>query len=187
MAPSAPKSSLLALPGRGLLDTEIELGQVVGVFGVRGELRVHLHSHRESVLLDRDWQVVLIGPDGARRSAALRCRPGAGKRILGRIKGVDSRESAAALMRTRIAIPRDSLPEPGEGEFYVADLQGLSVEVDGARRGKVVDVASTAGGDLLELDIDGEVLFVAFASEAVLEVDPEGGRLVLDVSALHED
>lgn len=187
MAPSkTAKSSLQPLPGRGLLDDEVELGEVVGIFGVKGELRVHLHSHRDSVLLEGPVDVVLIAPDGGRRSASLSCRPGAGKRILGRIRGVSQREQAAELMKTRIAIARHALPPAGEGEFYVADLQGLTVEVDGVARGRVVDVAHTAGGDLLELSIDRDVLFVAFASEAILQVDLEGGRLVLDPSALHE-
>ena len=36
---------------------------VAGVFGVRGEVRLHLHNREESVLLDETLPVVLVAPD----------------------------------------------------------------------------------------------------------------------------
>lgn len=188
MAPTSPtKSSLAALPGRDLVDGEVELGKVVGFFGVRGELRVHLHSRERSVLLESARPVVLIDPDGARFGANLSCRSGSGNRILGRIQGIQSRDLATALMGWRIAIARDDLPPTDTDEFYVADLQGLTVTVDGQARGRVVDVVSTPGGDLLELLVDGETVFVAFSSPAVLDVDLDRGVLIVGPEALHDE
>lgn len=186
MAPSTPRSSLGRLPGSGLLSDEVELGRVTGVFGFRGELRVHLHSAHDSVLLRQTLPVVLIATDGTRRSAELRCRPGAGKRILGRLTGVEDEATARALMGTRFAVRRDELPEPDDGEFYVADLQGLTVITSGQARGRVVDVASTPAGDLLELEIDGEIVFIPFSGPAVLDIDLGRGELVVDPDALVE-
>lgn len=188
MAPTSPtKSRLAALPGRDLADGEVELGKVVGFFGVRGELRVHLHSRERSVLLDSSRPVVLIDPDGARFRATLSCRSGSGNRILGRIQGIDSRDLATALLGWRFAISRDDLPPTAADEFYVADLQGLTVTADGQERGRVVDVVSTPGGDLLELLVDGETVFVAFSSAAVLQVDLDQGLLVIEPEALHDE
>lgn len=175
------------MPGRGVARDEVELGKVVGVFGVRGEVRLHLHNRESSVLLDAPADVVLVAPDGSRRSARLACRPGAGKRILGRIEGLDQREEAAAMKGTRIAMARADLPPTDEGEFYVTDLQHLPVFIDGEAVGKVVDIHTTAGGDLLEARIDGDSVFVPFASPLVLEVDVEAGQVVLDPAVLEED
>lgn len=184
--PPSPKSSLPASRGRGLADGEVELGKVVGVFGFRGELRVHLHSHNDSALVGGELPVVLLGPDGERRSVKLACRPGAGRRILGRIPDVLDERSAQALMGWRIVVRRVDLPQPDDGEFYVADLQGLRVVAEGVERGRVVDVVSTAAGDLLELAVDGDTVFVPFAGAAVLEIDVAGGFLVVDADALVE-
>lgn len=173
------------LPGRGLLDDEIELGRVVGVFGVRGEVRVHLHNREASVLLDGPRVVTLVSPDGARSATRLSCRSGAGKRILGRLDGLDDRDVAASLKGTRIGLARAALPEPSEGEFYVADLQGLPVRIDGAPRGRVVDVHHLPTGDVMELDIDGEALFLPFADPA-LDIDLASGHVRLGAEVLDE-
>lgn len=185
--PTTRKNSLTPLPGRGLGGDEVELGRVVGVFGVRGEVRVHLHNRESSVLLRGTHDVVLVLPDGSRARAGLQCRPGAGKRILGRLEGVGSREGAAELKNTLIVIPRDALPAVDEGEFYVADLQGLRVLVDGVDRGRVVDVHNTPGGDLLEVKVAGELHFVHFSGPHVLEVDVAGGTLSVDPVAIDDE
>jgi 16S rRNA processing protein RimM len=184
--PPSPKSSPPVPSGLDAAGGEIELGKVVGVFGFRGELRVHLHSHHDSALLGAELPVVLVGPGGERRSARLACRTGAGRRILGRIADVTDERSAQALMGWRIVARRGVLPEPAEGEFYVADLQGLRVVADGVERGRVVDVVSTPAGDLLELAVDGDTVFVPFAGAAVLAVDVAGGCVVVDADALVE-
>lgn len=175
------------MPGRGVARDEVELGKVVGVFGVRGEVRLHLHNRESSFLMEGPAQVVLVATDGSRRAARLTCRPGAGKRILGRIEGLDQREEAAAMSGTRIAVAREALPPTDEGEFYVTDLQRLPVLVDGEAVGKVVDVHHTAGGDLLEARIGGDSVFVPFASPLVLDVDVAAGHVVLDPAVLEDD
>lgn len=182
MAPSTTRNR--TSPGADLHEDEVELGKVVGVFGVRGELRVFLHNPESSILLGGPSSVMLILPDGARRTARLTCRKGAGKRILGRLDGLEDRDEAAAMKGTRIVVPRASLPAPDEGEFYVADLQGLAVVVAERRVGHVVDVHHTAAGDLLELDIGGETEFLAMASDGLLDIDIDAGQLVVAAGAI---
>lgn len=183
-APVSP--GLTELPGRGLVGDEVELGEIVGVFGFRGEVRVHLHNRDDSALLDHELPVVLLDRQGARRGARVRCRVGAGRRILGRIAGVETEAAARALMGTRLAVSRASLPSPEPGAYYVADLIGLDVVADGEVRGRVVDVATTAAGDLLELEVGDETIFVAFAGAQVIDVDLAARRIVVDPDALVE-
>ena len=185
MATSTPKSS--RPPEPDLREDEVELGKVVGVFGVRGELRVFLHNPGSRLLMGGPKEVTLLLPSGHRRPARLKCRSGAGKRILGRIDGLTDRDEAAALKGTRILVPRATLPAPDEGEYYVADLQGLEVEVDGEVVGRLVDVHSTAAGDLVELTVGSETEFVSMSSPHIVEIDVPGGRLVLDAAAITPD
>lgn len=162
--------------GRGVRDDEVELGSIVGVFGVRGEVRLHLH-HRESELFDEPRSVILVDLAGARFRATLQARPGAGGRVLGRVQGWTTREQAEQVHGWKVVIAESDLPPPGEGEHYVRDLIGLPVVVDGVEVGRLLDVHETEGGDILEVDVQGESEFVPLHAEWVSAV--EADRIVL--------
>jgi 16S rRNA processing protein RimM len=181
-----PKSRPSTLPGSGLEDGEVELGFISGVFGVRGDVRVHLYN-RDSVLLTRTCTAILVGPDDSRRTVQITCRPGAGKRILGTIDGLANREEALALKDFRLLIAQEALPEPDAGEFYVRQVVGLPVIIEGKQVGSVHNVHNTAGGDLLEVAVEGGTSFVPLNGRWVLALDLEGGRIELAAGALAED
>ncbi|MBM4367885.1 MAG: 16S rRNA processing protein RimM [Deltaproteobacteria bacterium] len=167
----------------------IELGSVVGIFGVRGEVRLHLHNREDSVL-DEPREVILRGPDEQERVATVSARPGAGKRIIGRVAGVGNPDEAAALVGWTVHIDRDALPPTAEGEFYVADLLGLPVEdEEGTLIGTLRDVACTAGGarDVWVIDTDGGEAFVVATPENILRVDHEAGVIVVARAAVSGD
>ncbi|HNC96654.1 MAG TPA: hypothetical protein PKW90_11050, partial [Myxococcota bacterium] len=68
---------------------EVVLGEISGVFGIRGELRIFLH-YRESDTLRTERSVILVSPEGQRRDVQMIVRPGAGKRILAKVRGVET-------------------------------------------------------------------------------------------------
>jgi 16S rRNA processing protein RimM len=161
----------------------IELGSVVGVFGVRGEVRLHLHNREDSVLA-QPRPVWLRGVDGVERPAAVSVRPGAGKRIIGRVEGVTTPEAAAELVGAAVLIDRDQLPEPHDGEYYVADLLGLSVEDEaGTVLGTLSDVVP-GERDVWVVALDQGDAFLLPGPDTVLRVDPEAGVIVVAEGAL---
>jgi 16S rRNA processing protein RimM len=185
MAPSPKKSSdLQPLPGTGLGEDEVELGFVSGIFGVRGEVRVHLY-HRESTFLQRERVVVLIDAEGRRYQTKMRCRAGAGKRILGQLEGIVGRDRAASLKDWKIAVASDALPPLAEGEFYVWRVVGLPAMVDGEQVGVVSDVHESGPLDIFEIHAEGGVFFVPALHENI-SVDLEEGQVHLDPDALVE-
>jgi 16S rRNA processing protein RimM len=76
-----------------------------------------------------------------------------------------------------LAVPRSVLPEPGPGSYYVFQLVGLSVEVDGTMRGTVADVLPGVANDNLVLD-DGTL--VPLIGDAIATVELEAGRVVVN-------
>jgi 16S rRNA processing protein RimM len=77
-----------------------------------------------------------------------------------------------------LAVPRDELPTPEPGSFYVADLVGLEVILrDGAPLGAVRDVLPGPANDNLELDSGA---LVPLVEDAIVEIDLEAGRVVLN-------
>ena len=78
---------------------------------------------------------------------------------------------------TALEVPRDALPEPEPGQWYVFQLVGLAVEEDGGRPlGTVADVEPWPANDVLVLE-GGTMLPLVDA--CVLEVDLDAGRILV--------
>lgn len=132
-------------------DDEVLLGRVVGIFGLQGEVRLHLEN-RESDLLARGRDVVLRLPDGERFVARITTRPGTNKRVLGRIVGIDVREAARDIQGAEIWLARGELPGLDDDEYYLADLVGMDVRCGEVPLGRVVAVHTTGPVEVIELD-----------------------------------
>lgn len=166
--------------------SEVELGYISGVFGVHGEVRVHLYN-RDSVLTQGPQRVTLLAPDGTRRQARIVVRSGSGLRFLGRIEGLTGREQALALKGCTLVMHQDQLPAPGPGEFYVREILGFPVIIQGANVGRVVQVHPAPAGDLLEVDTGRTRCFVPLVARWVLRVDVQAGQVELAPGALTEE
>jgi 16S rRNA processing protein RimM len=78
---------------------------------------------------------------------------------------------------TALEVPRELLPPPEPGSYYVSDLIGLTVVDDsGERLGQVRDVAPGVANDVLELDTG---LALPLAESCVREVDVGAGTIVV--------
>ena len=84
-------------------------------------------------------------------------------------------------MGAELAVPRESLPEPGEGHYYWADLEGLRVVTkDGNELGNVAYLLATGANDVLVVQGQKEVLIPFVTGSVVLDVDIAGGRITVD-------
>lgn len=185
MKPPPSARALTPLPGSGLSDDEIELGYVQAVFGVRGEVKLFLHN-ADSDLLVRGRVVIWVAPDGRRFSGRLASRPGAGKRILGKVDGFEDPEHAADLIGWHFAVAKADLPRLAEGEFYVSQIEGADVVIDGQVVGQVVTVQSTGGPDVLVIRTPTDTAFVPCTADQVVRVDTALRVVELVPGALEE-
>jgi 16S rRNA processing protein RimM len=127
----------------------IAIGEVVGAFGLRGELKVApLTDFPERF---DTTPIVYLGSD---------CTPypvaGARTRkhqVVLRLEGVADAEAAENLRGATIWIPEAQLHSLERDQYYLHDLVGLEVRhVDGHLLGTVKDVLLGAGNDLLVVD-----------------------------------
>jgi 16S rRNA processing protein RimM len=76
-----------------------------------------------------------------------------------------------------LEVPRDALPPPADGSYYVFQLVGLEVvEEGGARLGRVADVSPGVANDVLELDSG---LALPLVDACVQEVDLDARRIMV--------
>jgi 16S rRNA processing protein RimM len=96
-----------------------------------------------------------------------------------RLSGVDDRTAAESLRGSLVEVDRSALPPLEDGEYYHADLIGLScVDGDGREVGKVTAVENYGAGDLLEVQTgDGKLSLIPFKPGIA---DLDGERIVLD-------
>lgn len=151
----------------------VALAAVAGAHGIKGELRLKLFSASADSLARH--ATVFIGG----REVALESVKAAGKGVIARIEGVSDRSAAEALRGQLIEVDRSALPPLGEGEYYHADLIGLScVDRDGAPVGTVVAVENFGAGDLLEVETKGgRTSLIPFRPGIA---DLEGARIAVD-------
>ena len=128
----------------------VAVGSIVKPHGVRGEVRVKLYNDQSDVLLDiHDVRLERPGAPAVDR-AIRKARALAGGSLLIAFEGVADCDQAEALRGFEILVPRDALPPPEPGEFYVVDVIGSrAVFSDGTDIGAVVDFQSFPSTDVL--------------------------------------
>jgi len=78
---------------------------------------------------------------------------------------------------TALEVERASLPETEEGSYYAFELVGLEVEEQGGERlGRVVEISSAPGNDVLELDSG---IALPLVDACVEKVDLVAGRILV--------
>lgn len=166
--------------------------------GVSGFLKLHSYSGEYTHLSNLKEALLAAPPEtsgGAASGSRARTRlllkvrafeaSGSGAQIA--FEGYDSPETARELTGLELLVPRSKASRLRENEWYIADLVGLEVRVDGERAGVVRSVLEGGADPLLEVAVDSDAgeggaprsALVPFRKEFVGEVEIESGRLEL--------
>ncbi|HET9679768.1 MAG TPA: ribosome maturation factor RimM [Gammaproteobacteria bacterium] len=161
-----------------LPDNNVIIGQVIGLYGVRGWVKVFSHTKpRESILNFNPW-LIKRGDDW--QEMALAEGRQQGKNIIARLAGVDDRDVAAQLMQADIAVERQQLPAIEDDEYYWTDLEGLQViTVDGATLGVVSHLLETGANDVLVVNGERQRLIPYVRDEVIRKVDLAQGEIIV--------
>jgi 16S rRNA processing protein RimM len=157
------------------LSDPVAIGVVVTPHGVRGTLRVRALGAGKH--LREGTQPVVAGV--RRRILSARQTP---KGFLLDLEGVESRTDAQPLRGEQLFVDRKELDSTEEGEFYVADLVGLTaVGNAGEVLGTVTDTFETAAHEVLVVreEKGRQDLYLPFTMEHVPQVDLQMGRIVV--------
>jgi len=156
------------------------LGQVVGVFGVKGWVKIRSDTEpRANILQYSPWYLKQQNAWVSQRVVASQQQS---KGLIVQFDGITDRDIAAQFVGCEIAVPREQLPAPAEGEYYWADLIGLRVRnQQGEDLGEVTNLLATGANDVLVVR-DGELehLIPYVAGYYVLKVDPAAGIIDVD-------
>jgi ribosomal 30S subunit maturation factor RimM len=150
-------------------------------FGFKGELKIFLYNPAGRWSGPRD--VVLRDKSGARHSVRLSLRPGAGKRILGTIEGLQDVADVERFVGAKLLAEREALPAL---EYYQADLLGLPVRtVSGKTLGVLTAIHPQVETDLWEVEGD-PVLYLPAREGLIVRVEPGVAITVADEAEGHD-
>lgn len=160
-------------------DQRVVLGRIAGIYGVRGWVKLHSFTEpREAIL---DYRDCLLKEGDAWRAARILDGRKQGKGVVAHIEGIDNRDDARERIGAEIAVRREQMPEPGEGHYYWADLEGMAV-IDklGKELGTVDHLLATGSNDVLVVRGDKEILVPFVVGTVILDVNLESGQIHVD-------
>ena len=158
-------------------DKRIALAAVAGAHGIKGEVRLKLFGDSAASLSVHDK--LFVGGEPRRLLAARE----SGKGAVARFEGVADRTQAEALRGQLVEVERSALPPLEEGEYYHADLIGLSCfSESGEAVGSVVGVENYGAGDLLDIELAGGGRSLIPFRDPISRLD--GERVILDPACL---
>lgn len=146
------------------------VAQIATAHGVKGLVKLRVFAENTDLL-----NGPLFTSETGGRALSVTLKNATAKFWLAEIGGVSDRDEALALRGTKLYIDRSALPETDEGEFYVSDLVGRSVQsTDGEKIGTILDVANFGAGDMLEIQpLSGPSFYLPFTDENVPEIGKE--------------
>ena len=98
------------------------------------------------------------------------------------LEGVRDRNAAEAMRGVKLWVDRAHARELGEDEVYIADILGAEAcDTQGNRVGTLREVLTPGG-----VDTPTGTLMAPALKTVLLELDAEGGRIVLDEKRLEE-
>lgn len=166
-----------------LLQDRIVLGEIAGVHGLDGEIRVRIAGDSPAHLLavESVWVGRTPTDPESRRYTVLDGGTGRGGEVRLLLEGIDRRSLAGELVGQLITAPASTLQPLPEGEFYWYELIGCGVESEaGEQVGTVREIWETGAHDVLVVtDEEGVRRLIPTASELMKEVDLVARKIVV--------
>jgi len=159
--------------------SHVVMGRIGASYGVQGWVKLHPVTDAVDDLFDYDlW---LIGDSDTWRPAQVESARVHGKHLVVKFEGVDTPEAASLLTHMQIAVEREAFPELEEGEFYWADLEGLSVITEaGQVLGTIDRLFETGANDVMVVKGDRERLIPYVRPDVVKHIDLAAGQMTVD-------
>lgn len=156
----------------------LELGQIVGTHGVRGEMRVNPRCDGPDFA--KGFGRLFFDPKGINEVKVISARPH-GNIILMKLEGIDSIEKAEKLRNRILYLKREDAHLP-EGTWFIAELLDCEVlDADtGERYGVLTDVSETGANDVWYITADdGKEYLIPAIKDVVIRAEAENNRIYI--------
>ncbi len=181
----------------GFPEDAVEVGRVMGAWGVKGWIKVlPFADDPQALFSSKRWFVrppegpAPLPPGGWPALLRVSQAKAHGDGVVAGVHDLDDRSAAEALRGARLFVPRSSFPTAGDGEYYWVDLIGLSVvNREGQELGTVSGLLDTGAHSVLRVAPPAapepgvkppDERLIPFVGAYVDSVDLPGRRIVVD-------
>ena len=156
----------------------IPVGKITKPHGIKGEVRIYPYSEDPDSVSGYP-EILVVQASGCLSIKVDRSSPH-GKVAIVKLAGVNDRNGAEELAGLEVWVEKELLPELAPDEFFWHDLVGLKVSTENGRElGKVKELFSTGGHDILVIRGGGHEYLIPAKKEFMLEVDQDKGTLLV--------
>lgn len=157
----------------------LEIGQIVNVRGLKGEVKVN--SYSEDPKRFEKIQTIILKLKGKEQEYSIEKVSYTKNQVVLKLKNVDTIEEAERLRNSMILIDRNNLDELPEDVYYIADLIGLDVYTDREEYlGKVDDIFNTKSNDVYVVKDDlGKTKLLPGIPEVIKEISLDSGKIIV--------
>jgi 16S rRNA processing protein RimM len=162
----------------------VEVGRVVGAWGIKGGIKVQpFATDPQALFSTKRWFLRPPEGPGAVLPPLLRVIEARehGGVVVASVQEVPDRNAAEALKGARVFVARSSFPTAGTDEYYWVDLLGCSVvNRHGITLGTVADLLDTGAHSVLRVAQGDEERLIPFVAAYIDAVDLGERRITVD-------
>jgi 16S rRNA processing protein RimM len=162
-------------------DALVTVGRIARTHGLRGHVIVNLDTDfpEQRYQVGAELWIERAGRAEPMRVAEVRFHQG---RPVVRFDGIETIEAAEALGRGEVRADPSSFEPLPAGTYRHSDLVGCEVVTRaGERLGRVTRVEGQLASSCIVLEHGGRDVWVPLAERICVEIDPAGGRIVVDL------
>jgi len=157
----------------------VAMGYIKGAFGIKGWIKVQSDTEYTDSLLDYPQWRLSKGKEHI--LAEVESGKMAGDELQVKLAHINDRNAAALLRGYTIEIKRSDFEPAQEGEYYWADLVGLTVHNrQNELIGTVCSLMETGAHDILVVDGEHGRKLIPFVDHYIDNVDLEQGSIIAD-------
>lgn len=157
----------------------LELGQIVNVRGLKGEVKLNSFAEDDSVF--ETLKTVFVKKKNEMLEKQIEKVSYTKNQVVLKFKDCNSIDEAEALRNTYVLVKKEDLGELPEGVYYLADLIGLDVYTEeGELLGIVEDIYSTGANDIYVVkNEEGKEKLLPGIDEVIKNIDIDLGKITV--------
>lgn len=163
------------------MDKYLELGQIVNVKGLKGEVKANVFTD-DKTKFEKFKSVFLKKKDSIQEYEIEKIGYQKNQIII-KFKNIDNIDDAEKLRNSYILVDRKNLDPLPEGVYYIADLIGLDVYTeDGDFIGRVDDIYNTGSNDIYVIkNDDGTQKVLPGIKDVIKKIDIENRKIIVNL------